>query len=52
MNEKDLLDAMSGIDPRLLRRSEENRSAGVWKKVLPLLGVEGIEIDLSALAEE
>lgn len=36
MNENHLLDAMSGIDPRLLQRSEEKASTGVWKKVLPL----------------
>jgi len=36
MNEKDLLDAMGGIDPQLLQRSEEKRAAGVWKKVLPV----------------
>ena len=36
MNENHLLDAISGIDPELLQRSEQKTSSGVWKKVLPL----------------
>ena len=36
MNENHLLDAISGMDPQLLQRSEQKTSSGVWKKVLPL----------------
>lgn len=35
MNENMLLDAMDGMDPKLLQRSETTGNA-VWKKVLPL----------------
>jgi len=36
MNENHLLDAMSGIDPQLLQRSESGTVPAAWKKLLPL----------------
>jgi len=36
MNENDLLDAMNGVDPKLLQRSEQTAAAVAWKKVLPI----------------